>query len=75
MQAAENEANKRNDSVNESGDAAAATQMRPPGFRTSIDDDFISEQGNATLNPRLVSKPDDNNFVPSVSNPIRPLRH
>ncbi|KAI9118920.1 hypothetical protein K1719_009595 [Acacia pycnantha] len=63
----ENEANKRNNnSASESGDAAEA-RMKPPGFRVSIDDDFISEQGDATLNPRLLRKPDDNNFVPSES--------
>ncbi|XP_028762140.1 late embryogenesis abundant protein D-34-like [Neltuma alba] len=69
MQAAENiEANKSNNPVNESGDDAdaAAEWRQPPGFRASIDDDFISEQGDATLNPRLVRRAGDNNFVPSV---------
>lgn len=77
MQAAKNiEANKRNhNSMDESGDGAdadadAAIGMEPPGFKASIDDDFISEQGDGTLNPRLINRPDDNTFVSSVSNCI-----
>ncbi|XP_054785023.1 late embryogenesis abundant protein D-34-like [Prosopis cineraria] len=71
MQPVDAEAKKRNnnsgtdDAVNESAGDAASAWMQAPGFKASIDDDFISEQGDATLNPRLVRKADDNNFVPS----------